>query len=121
MARSHELGRAGELAAAKLLREAGWTILERNVRFGRKEIDLVVRRDGVVAFVEVKTRAGRACGHPLESITARKRREIERVARWWVARYGSAGEQYRFDAIAVDWGGDGAPRLEHVVDAWRLG
>ncbi|MGH7482894.1 MAG: YraN family protein [Longimicrobiales bacterium] len=119
MARSHELGRRGERLAEGLLRRSGWSVVDRNVRRGHREVDLVVRRGGVVAFVEVKTRSGPGFGHPLESITALKRREIESVARWWIARHGRVGEDYRFDAIAVVCEPGRGERLEHVEDAWR--
>lgn len=116
---THAAGARYEAAAALHLRSRGWTILDRNVRFGRKEVDLIVRRGRVVAFVEVKGRRGDACGHPLEAITARKRREVERVARWWVARRGEPGEVYRFDAVGVEEDGIGRLRVDHVPDAWR--
>lgn len=116
---THAAGTRYEAAAALHLEARGWTVLERNVRFGRREVDLVVRRGNVVAFVEVKGRRGAACGHPLEAITARKRREVERVARWWVARRAERGEVYRFDAVAVQEDGIGRLQVEHVPDAWR--
>jgi putative endonuclease len=75
----------------------------------------------VVAFVEVKGRKGGGWGHPLDAITALKRREIETVARWWIDRFGRVGDRYRFDAVAVHAGGGGRPRVEHVPDAWRSG
>jgi putative endonuclease len=120
MSDAHDLGRRGETLAAAMLRRRGWEILARNFRVGRKEIDLIVRRGEVVAFVEVKARAGPGYGHPLEAITWAKRREIERVARAWVATHGLPGDLYRFDAVAITWGGDGSVLVEHVEDAWRL-
>ncbi len=81
----------------------------------------MVRRGTMVAFVEVKGRRGGEKGDPLEAITARKRREIEAVARWWVARHGREGELYRFDAVAVRASRRGAVAVEHVEGAWFLG
>ncbi|MBT8402451.1 MAG: YraN family protein [Gemmatimonadetes bacterium] len=118
---THEVGRRCEAIAARFLTEAGWTVLERNVRFRRKEIDLVLRRGRVVAFVEVKGRKGGGWGHPLDAITALKRREIETVARWWVDRFGRPGDHYRFDAVAVHVRGLDVVKVEHVEDAWRSG
>jgi putative endonuclease len=115
-----ELGDRGEDLAARFLQHAGWTILHRNYRMGRKEIDLVARRDEVVAFVEVKTRAGDGFGHPLESITWKKRREIQQVATAWIDRFGEPTLTYRFDAVAVRFRAGHAPHLEHVEDAWRM-
>lgn len=119
MARSHEVGRRGEDLAASLLRKDGWTIRHRNWRFRHKEIDLVAERDGTVAFVEVKARAGRRLGHPLDAVTAAKRRDLGTAARAWVARHGRAGQSYRFDAVWVLTEGD-ATQVRHVPDAWRL-
>jgi putative endonuclease len=115
-----DLGARGEALAAARLEQAGWRILARNWRFGHREIDLIVERDGIVAFVEVKTRAGPAFGHPAEAITARKRRDLARAAQAWVLRNGRPEWVYRFDAIAVWWPPQGPPRLEHIEDAWRL-
>lgn len=114
------LGDRGEEIAARHLRERGWTVLDRNFRLGRKEIDLVARRGETVAFVEVKTRGGRGYGHPLEAITWKKRREIGQVAQAWIDRHGRDGDVYRFDAVAVLVGGGGEPVVEHVEDAWRM-
>lgn len=115
-----DLGDRGEELAARFLQRAGWTILERNFRMGRKEIDLIARRGEVVAFVEVKTRTGLGYGHPLEAITWKKRREIQQVAAAWIDRKGRPGDLYRFDAIAVQVRGGGPPQVEHVEDAWRM-
>ncbi len=114
------LGDQGEELAAQHLQRTGWMILDRNFRMGRKEIDLVARRGEVVAFVEVKTRAGLGYGHPLEAITWKKRREIQQVAAAWIDRKGRPGDLYRFDAVAVQVGGSEPPIVEHVEDAWRM-
>jgi putative endonuclease len=119
MATSHDLGRNSESIAADYLLDRGYSILERNYRVGHKEVDLIAQRDRVVAFVEVKSRAGPRYGHPLESITWSKRREIAYVARVWIAANGRPDLLYRFDAVAVLWRSR-APVVEHVPDAWRL-
>lgn len=120
MARSHEFGQSCEDLAATTLRAAGWTILARNYRFRRAEIDIIARRADVVAFVEVKGRRGSGYGDPLHAITAAKRSEIERVARVWIEKNRARGVRYRFDAIAVRQDGPGEAEIEHLEDAWRL-
>jgi putative endonuclease len=120
MARSHRFGIRCEQLAARHLVAGGWRVLHRNYRFGHREIDLIARRGDLVAFVEVKGRTGPAWGHPLAAVTPRKQREIERVARQWIARFGRPGLSYRFDAIAVRLDARGAPIVDHVPDAWRL-
>jgi len=125
---THAAGVRYERLAVRHLERRGFDVVDRNLRFGRNEIDLVVRRGPVVAFVEVKGRSGPGFGDPLVAITAGKRREIERVAAWWVARrYGSALESrradrlpiFRFDAVAVRERPGGPAEVEHVEDAWR--
>lgn len=119
MTRIHRRGRRGEAVAAAYLERAGWRILNRNWRFHHKELDLVAERGGLVAFVEVKTRAETGWGHPLESITAAKRRDLATAARGWIAAHGAPYDAFRFDAVYVVTGPAGT-RVEHVEDAWRL-
>ena len=119
MATSHDLGRNSESIAARYLLDRGYFILERNYRVGRKEVDLIAQRDRVVAFVEVKSKAGPRYGHPLEAITWSKRREIAYVARVWIAANGRPDLLYRFDAVAVLWLHH-EPIVEHTPDPWRL-
>ena len=124
MGAGQERGRRGERVAEQHLLDRGWEILDRNWRSGHAEVDLVVRRGSVLAFVEVKTRSQRGSGDPLESITGRKRREVERTAvRWLETRgRGFAGvDTLRFDAVAVDLVPGRRPRVRHLPDAWRIG
>jgi len=113
-------GILGENLAAAHLERSGWQVEVRNYRHGRKEIDMVVRRDDMVAFVEVKCRRSGTCGHPLEAITSRKRKEIEEVAAAWIAAFGRPDDSYRFDAVAVRLDRE-RPEIHHVEDAWRIG
>ena len=114
------LGDRGEQLAAGFLADRGWVILHRNYRIGHREIDLVARRNEVVAFVEVKTRGGLGYGHPLEAITRKKRKEIQQVAAAWMERHGRDGDVYRFDAVSVLVRAGGDPVIDHVEDAWRM-
>lgn len=104
---------------ANYLCRRGWRILDRNWRFHRKELDLVAERGGLVAFVEVKTRAEDGLGHPLEAINARKRRDLATAARGWIAEHGRGYGSFRFDAAVVITGAAGTT-VEHIEDAWRV-
>ena len=59
-------GNEGEAAAAEWLRARGYRIAERQFRCRFGEIDLIARKDGVLCFVEVKTRTNLSCGLPRE-------------------------------------------------------
>ena len=112
------MGRRGEALAAAYLAERGWRILARNYRAGPREIDIVAERGGVVAFVEVKTRATQTGGTPLEPIRAPKRWAVEAAARRWIHEHGRKGAAYRFDAVAVRIDGE-EHEVSHIPDAWR--
>jgi putative endonuclease len=116
----HTLGRTGEQAAADHLAERGWTILERNYRFGRREVDLVARRGNVLAFAEVKTRAGSGWGSPAEAVTRLKQREIAAVASAYLVRHRPGDVDVRFDVLSIVTDTTGRIRtIEHLEDAWR--
>ncbi len=117
----HVRGLFGERAAARWLRARGWELLDHRFRVGRHDLDLVVRRGGLVAFVEVKTRSGTEFGSPVESIGWRKRLVLAHLAEAWRLRHGRPGESYRFDVAAVTWRAGQPPVIEVVEDAWRLG
>ena len=74
------LGAAGEMRAAKLLARRGYRIVERNVRVGGVEVDLIVRRGPLIAFVEVKTRRSMAFGRPELAVDAAKQARLVRAA-----------------------------------------
>lgn len=117
--RAIDRGTVSEDVAAAYLERQGWSLIARRYRVNRKEIDIIARRDHLVAFIEVKARAGPGCGHPLEAVTWKKRREIRYVAEVWIARNGAPHLSYRFDAIAVIWRGENYT-IEHVENAWSL-
>lgn len=97
-------------------------MLARNYRFGRREVDLVLRRGDLVVFAEVKTRAGDGFGAPQEAITALKRREIEAVAAHFLRSHGLTEAAVRFDAVAIRVRqGRRVVEIDHVPDAWRPG
>jgi len=75
-----ELGRAGEKAAADLLRKRGYEIVGAGFLARRGEIDLLCRRGNVLVVVEVKTRTSDAFGTPLEAVGSRKRRALMSAA-----------------------------------------
>jgi putative endonuclease len=108
--RAYRRGRWAERVAAGWLRCKGYRIVGRNLRGAAGEIDILARRGGILAVVEVKARAAAAD----EVLTARQRRRLERAASAHAARLTPA-PAIRFDLMLVlpwRW-----PR--HIMDAWR--
>jgi putative endonuclease len=78
--RQLDLGRAGEKAAAELLKRRGYDVVGAGFTARRGEIDLVCRRGGELVIVEVKTRTSDAFGTPMEAVGPRKRRALAAAA-----------------------------------------
>lgn len=112
------LGRAAEEAAARHLCGLGWETIARNVRLCGAEIDLVMREDDTVVFVEVRSRSRRAHGGPLDTVGPAKQARVARAAAAFLARAGLGQRPARFDVVGVDWR-EGEPVLEHVRHAFE--
>ncbi len=123
LARRPSLARRAEALAAQYLDERGYAITARNWRRPEAEIDLVVARDGLCIFVEVRSRTGTERGHPLETVTASKRARVLRAARLYLDEEKPSATAYRFDVIGVTFPVDemGAPEIVHVEDAFQVG
>ncbi|HWU95114.1 MAG TPA: YraN family protein [Sphingomonas sp.] len=105
-------GREGERRAAWWLWLKGWKILDSRVRTPAGEVDLVVRRGNLVAFVEVKTRATPA---DLDfAIDERRLARVAAAAEYLMPRYAGPNDDIRVDVILI------APRTlpRHIENAW---
>lgn len=114
------LGNRGEAAAAQFLERLGHRILERQMRGRFGELDLVTLDGEVVVFVEVKTRATSAAGHPTEAVTTAKQKKITHSALAYLKRRRWLERRARIDVISVLWSGDGSPpQIQHYVNAFE--
>ena len=116
-------GMSAEDAAWRYLQGSGYTLLERNWRCAFGEIDLVVVKEDVLAFVEVRSRrmpnVEQALAAAGESVDAKKRRRLVRLAEWFMAeRQLHWPGVFRFDAVLVGGDGRGESVIEHVMEAW---
>ena len=94
-------GASGEALAARLLERHGLTIVARNFRTRRGEIDLVARDGATLVFVEVRLRRDRAFGGAAESITAAKRSRLVAAAQYYLMGLRDP-PPCRFDAVLLD-------------------
>lgn len=110
------LAAGAESAVASWLAERGWTILERNLRLGPGEVDIVALKDGLTAFVEVKLASSGSATMAPEKIDARKRSKIAGVAAMYLAVKGCGGD-CRFD-VAIVRGSSGAFEVDYLENAF---
>ncbi len=110
-------GRIGEDAALSAYRRRGFREIARNWRCALGEVDLIVEREGVLVFCEVKTRSGAAFGGGYEAVTWSKRRRLRRLAEAFLAEGAPAHRQVRFDVASV-WLAQRGPDVEIFEDAF---
>ena len=119
------VGTAAESAAAAHLVRAGWTVLGRNVRIGRDEVDILAREPGpagALVVVEVRARSRPGFGEAAESVDRHKVSRLYRAA--WalrraghpaIVRAGGPGTVWRVDLITLVRSPAGAWRIERHV------
>ena len=116
------LGDRGENAVAEALERRGYRILERQYRCRWGEIDLIAwAPEGVLCFVEVKSRTGTRFTAPREAVTAAKQRKLRNAAAWYLAQAGRDECPCRFDVAEV-WAsarnGWERPNLNYIANAF---
>ena len=117
-ARHLDLGRQGEDEAARLLEAKGLRILERNLRLGRLELDLVCEDGEYLVFVEVKTRAEGSLATPADGLTPQKRSRLIRAAQSYLSCRGLWHRPCRFDLVSVLFRHGAIAHAEHIPDAF---
>ncbi len=113
---NHAIGMQGEEFAAQYLIERGYEVLERRYKTKFGEIDLIVEKDDVLCFVEVKLR--QKLEDALHSVTLRARRRIEQSALYYISENPQVQDKsMRFDVIAI-----AKPfHVTHLDNAWEAG
>ena len=99
------IGNDGEKIAVKFLKSKKYIIhtTDYSNRYG--EVDIIAEKDGVVAFIEVKTRKNSKFGRPSDFVTPQKQQRIVSAAQYYVYNNGIT-EDLRFDVIEVLTGDD---------------
>lgn len=113
-ARAHASGIDAEALACAALAADGWTLLGRRLRNAAGEIDAVVEKSGLLAFIEVKQRASLAGA--AHALAPRQRARLLAAAEILLAEHPDWGAQgVRFDVMLIDAAG----RIRRVADAFR--
>ena len=119
---SNVIGAAGEQIAVRFLKSKKYIIHTTNYSNRYGEIDIIAEKDGVVAFIEVKTRKNSKYGRPSEFVTLAKQQRIISAAEYYVYNNGIT-EKLRFDVIEVlVKEEDSSPKyyVNHIKDAFEV-
>ena len=119
------LGERGENLAVARLKKLGYRILVRNYRIRLGEIDIIAEDKDTLVFVEVKARTGTSFGSPVEAITARKKRQLAKVAMQYISQHGLDNRPARFDVVSVVFQdsrgtGQGTGSVEIIRNAFEV-
>jgi putative endonuclease len=114
---SAEKGKRGEEEAGKFFQDAGYTVLVKNYRRPRGEIDLIVRKDDELVFAEVKSWTAYEEEALEQGISRRKIRRIVETSKYYLAEHPEFdGFSLRYDVLFVPGTGR---KVHHIQDAFR--
>lgn len=101
MAREHiDFGTRGETEAVRFLEQSGLTILARNYRWSRAEVDIVAQSPTAMHFVEVKTRRWMDTNAGIDAVGYKKQRNVMAAAGHYMEEHDYDGD-FQFDIIVV--------------------
>jgi putative endonuclease len=106
-------GRQGEAIAAAYYELLGFQVRRRNLRIGPREIDLVLTKNRLVVFAEVKLRSSRASGGALAALDFRKRFELLEATSRLHAKLHAQGRRVRYDLVAIQLDRERGLELRH--------
>ena len=113
------LGKSGEDLAVSFLKKNGFDILERNYRFGHKEIDIIGKDRNTVVFIEVKAGRSRNFGSPEERVNLRKQKSMIEVAQDYIQKNNFRDCDFRFDVVAIEFERRDK-KIEHIKNAFMV-
>ena len=96
-----ELGIKGENLATKMLKDKNFSIILRNHRNPRGEIDIIARDGEILVFIEVKTRTYHELYKPLDNFSFKQRKRIKNSARYFLKSINSPNFKCRFDFVEI--------------------
>ena len=82
------LGRKGERLAVKFMKKAGYKLVKRNFSTPFGEADIVMEKDGITVFVEVKARSSDLFGEPKDAVGYRKQEKYKKIAQYYKLKHG---------------------------------
>lgn len=110
-------GNLGEDFACHFLEKNGYKILERNFTSYRGEIDIIALDKNEIVFVEVKTRAQVFCGMPSEAVDLNKKKQLYKVAEYYLFAKKLCNVKVRLDVIEIFLLGSNSYKLNHIKNA----
>ncbi|WP_299112358.1 YraN family protein [uncultured Winogradskyella sp.] len=116
MAQHNELGKKGEQLAVDFLVKNNYEIVEQNYRFEKAEVDIIAKKNDVLAIVEVKTRSTADFGNPQDFVKPKQIKNLVKAVDAYVIE-NDLNIEARFDIIAIVKAKNGYD-IEHLKNAF---
>lgn len=116
MAQHNELGKKGEQIAVDFLLKNDYIILEKNYRYLKAEVDIIAKKEDIIAAIEVKTRTSNYFGNPEEFVNPKKIKLLLSAMDNYVVER-DLDMEVRFDIIAIITNKN-KTSIEHLEDAF---
>ncbi len=116
--KSAETGKFGEEYTAKYLLENGYEIVKLNYHSQYGEIDIITKKDGVLSFVEVKTRSKGYMYEPVYAVSRQKREKIIKTAYCYIMETEYDGA-VSFDVALLVVNGDRVEQFKYMENAFE--
>jgi len=110
-------GRYGEELAVKHLQTAGYEIIATKWRCSLGEIDIIVQKENMLVFVEVRSRHADNTEASFESVNTRKQSKLAALANEYIDTHKLDDTIWRIDVIGVAIPKSGKAIIEHIEDA----
>ncbi|NGN98200.1 YraN family protein [Grimontia sp. S25] len=106
-----------EIQACRFLERQGLKTIEKNARFKGGELDLIMREQSCLVFVEVKYRNQTTYGGAAASISPRKQQRMLKAAYLWLAKNGLSAThtEFRFDAVTFEGNVNSVNWMKNIV------
>jgi putative endonuclease len=121
MGYTRDFGMFGETLVVNILKKRGVTILERNFTVRGGEIDIIAAKDGILCFIEVKTRTAHSDDFAtgVEAVMKMKQRRIIKAAKYYIYKTGAV-LQPRFDVCEIVIDNKKIEKFNYIADAFSL-
>jgi putative endonuclease len=117
MSHNQQIGKFGEKLAKNYLIRHGYEIIDFNVKLSYQELDIVARKQGLIIFIEVKTRISQIYGPAEEAMASLKLHRFQKGIEMFIKNHNISADNIRADLITIDIDrGQQIAKVKHFKD-----
>lgn len=114
-----QLGNDSETIAQQYLEQRGYMLIQANFRCKTGEVDLIMQKENLLVFVEVRSKSSSRYGEPLETVDYTKQKKIKKASAYFLYIHPQLAHCYcRYDVVSVLWK-NGCADITWIADAFQ--